>query len=268
MARNTVSITQVINDFVISVSEDDYASNVPDYLLHNLALRGVREMGFDMMKRIKSVKLDVDHTLATVDLPDDFVDFLRIGYAGEDGIFYSFKENKNLNMAMAYREDANGNFIDSDGDGVYDRVDAKGGTVDAGNNPDNFSTRQYLYEVSDGRMYGAGGARAAAHFRINYDQNRIELSTSYTLDEVVIEYLADPAMEKNPCVHTYCEEALRQYIYLKIVERKSNVPMVEKQRARHEYFQELRRAKARMNSFSKEEVLFANRKNFKQSPKY
>jgi hypothetical protein len=37
-----------------------------------------------------------------------------------------FGENKNQNMAMKYVLDSNDNPIDSDGDGVYDRVDAKG----------------------------------------------------------------------------------------------------------------------------------------------
>ncbi len=268
MARNVVRVKQVVNDFLLGVSEDDYVSNVTDYQLFNLALRGAREMGFDIMKRIKSVKVPVNKDLATAELPDDFVDFLRIGYTGTDGLFYTFKENKNLNMSMTYRTDSMGNPIDSNGDGVYDRVDSKDGVINLGTNPDNFVHRQYLYEVVGGRVYGAGGAKAAAQYRINYDQNRIELSSDYNLEEIVVEYIADIALEQDPCIHVYCEEALRQYMYMKIVERKSNIPTVEKQRARQEYYNEFRRAKARLNSFSKEEALYMLRKNFKQSPKY
>ena len=268
MARNVVTIKEVVNDFLLGMSGDDYASNATDYYVHNLALRGARELGFDAMKRIKSVNLTVNADNATVELPDDFVDFLRIGYGGSDGLFYTFKENKNINMSMVYATDSNGNPVDSNNDGVYDRVDNKTGIANTGADSENYPYVQYVYEASEGGQYGYGGGRAEATFRINYDQNRIEIATDYTLDKVTIKYVADEALSSNPSIHVYCEEALRQYIYYKIIERKSDVPYNEKARARQEYYNELRRANARMNSFSKEEALFTIRKNFRQSPKY
>jgi hypothetical protein len=268
MARNVVTIKEVVNDFLLTTGGADYGANVPDYVLHNIALRGCRELGFDMMKRIKSLNLPVDADLATVNLPDDFVDFLRVGYAGGDGVFYTFKENKNINMSMTYATDVFGNYIDSDADGVYDRKDDKTGIIDGpGVNLDHFPYRQYIYDTSKGGKYGYGGARSEAYFRVNYDQNRIEISTEYLLKEVTIEYIADEARSNNPCIHVYCEEALRAYIYYRTIERKADVPYNEKARARSEYFNEARRAKARLNSFSKEEALFTIRKNIRQSPK-
>jgi len=71
----------------------------------------------------------------------------------------------------------------------------------------------------------------------------------------------------DPSVHVFAEEALRSYIYYKVIERKSNVPMGEKQRARSEYYNERRKANSRMQSFSKEDIFQVIRKNFKQSTK-
>jgi hypothetical protein len=85
--------------------------------------------------------------------------------------------------------------------------------------------------------------------------------------EIYIEYIADEARAANPSVHTYAEQAVRSYIYYKLIDRKSNVPAVEKARARQEYYNERRLANARLKSFSKEEALKTIRKNFKQSPK-
>jgi hypothetical protein len=85
---------------------------------------------------------------------------------------------------------------------------------------------------------------------------------------VYLEYIADEALAANPSVHVYAEQAVRSYIYYHIVERKSNVPLGEKARARQEYFNELRLANSRMKSFSKDEALKTIRKNFRQSPKY
>ncbi len=58
------------------------------------------------------------------------------------------------------------------------------------------------------------------------------------------------------------------YIYYRLIERKSNVPLSEKQRARAEYYNERRKASARLNTFTKEEALQVTRKNFKLSTKY
>jgi len=88
------------------------------------------------------------------------------------------------------------------------------------------------------------------------------------VSEVVIEYVADEARSKNPSIHVYLEEALASYMYYKIVERKASVPANEKARARQEYYNERRKANARIKSFTKEEALKTIRKNFKQSPKF
>jgi len=57
-------------------------------------------------------------------------------------------------------------------------------------------------------------------------------------------------------------------MYYKLIERKSTVPAAEKGRARSEYYNERRKAKARLNNFTKTEALKTIRQNFKQSPKY
>ena len=54
MARNTIKISQVINDFMITLDHDDYANDVTHASVRVIALRGVREMGFDMLKKIRS----------------------------------------------------------------------------------------------------------------------------------------------------------------------------------------------------------------------
>ena len=120
MSRQNTTVADVVNDFLLTLSEDDYVSNVADYHVHNLALRGIREMGFDVTKRVKSLSLPISD-LGTVDMPDDFVGMLRCGVSGSDGTFYTFKENKNMDMAQEYKLASNGQPIDSDNDGVYDR---------------------------------------------------------------------------------------------------------------------------------------------------
>ena len=247
MSQETVSVNQIVNDFVLTLASDDYASNISDTTLRNFALRGIREMGFDMMQRIKTEQLTVDSSLGTVDLPSDFVALTKLGVLGTDGMLYSFVENPNMNLL--------------ENQPAEDIPDYMAGF-------ESYVYRNYLSQTSSGRLYGLGGGQGAGEYRINFEQNRIEVGLNVSVSKVLIEYVADEARATNPSIHIFAEEALRAYIYYKVIERKSNVPANEKARARQEYYNERRKANARLKSFSKEDALLMIRRNFKLSPKY
>lgn len=246
MSQETVSINQVVNDFILTLAGDDYASNATDAAIRNFALRGIREMGFDMGQRIKTAELTVDSSLSTVDLPVDFVALTKLGVLGSDGLVYSFVQNKNMNLLAANTQSGFPSYQEAFESYVY---------------------RDYISNTSNGRLYGLGGGKGLGEYRINFEENRIELSTNSAVSKVLIEYIGDEARAENPVVHVFAEEALRTYMYYKIIERKSNVPANEKARARQEYYNERRKANARMKSFGKQDALSMIRKNFRQSPK-
>ena len=274
---NYVTLRQVMDDFMLSVDVDDYISSVNDAQLRNIALRGIREFGFDISKRIKSLKSTIESN-NTVKLPSDYVDLLKVGIVGGDGVVYVLNQNKNLNYSRKL-DGTTTPVYDKDGpmyleqNEVENRLDDKTATSgsDIISNRDPFESyvfRNYIYENTVGGLYGVGGGHASGEYRINLDQNRLELDTSSEFTQVVIEYVADEARSSNPLVHVYLEEALRSYIYYKLCERKSTVPANEKARARQEYYNERRKANARMGNFNRDEALRTIRKNFKQAPKY
>jgi len=272
---NYVTLDQVISNFKLSQDSDDYAANASDVALRNLALRGIREFGFDVSARIKSLKLTIDKTNNTVALPDDYVDMRKIGVVDTDGIVRTFVQNKNINYSRAL----DGTATDDSAEGpvpnelnlIKDRTDSKTSTTSSLSSDDYydfFIFQNYLYQGGLGRLYGVGGGRASGEYRLNLDQNRIELDTNSDYTEVIIEYVADEARSTNPVIHVYAEEALQSYIYYRICERKASVPMGEKQRARTEYYNERRKANARLKNFNAEDALRTIRKNFKLAPKY
>jgi len=287
MSQVKVKLSQIIRDFIITLDGDDYASNASDSAIRNFALRGIREIGFDLSKKIKSLKLTVASN-DTVALPDDFVDLLKVGIVDADGIIRVFGNNKNINYSQRIVQ------VDSDGDGVVDSdtestADSQGNPLNIGDNlildreasktatsgsnsaTDDFDAYvfdNYMFQGGSGRLYGVGGGHLAGQYRLNLDQNRIEIEANSGYTEVVMEYVADEARSTDPEVHVYAEEALRSYIYYKIIERKSTVPANEKQRARAEYYNERRKANSRLSNFTKEEALKTIRKNFIQAPKY
>lgn len=278
MSMNFITLRQIIDDFILTLDGDDYVSTASDVAIRNFALRGIREFGFDVTSKVKSIKRSVQSN-DTVTLPDDYVDLVKIGVVDDDGLVYVLGQNKNLNYSRKYttaQNTANSEAgpLDIDDNIIIDREDSKSatggnsGNVDVVDGFDSYIFRNYIYENSLGRLYGMGGGQQEGDYRVNLDQNRIELEVNSGVTEVVLEYIADEGRSTNPVVHIYAEEALRAYIYYKLCERKSTVPANEKARARAEYYNERRKAKARLSNFTKEEALRTIRKNYKQAPKY
>ena len=279
--QNFVTLRQVVDDFIITMDSDDYISNVNDAAIRNIALRGIREFGFDVSSRVRSLKRTVGSN-NTVTLPDDYVDMVKLGVVGEDGVLHVLGQNKNINYSQRIKQDSSG--VDTTGTGdssggplnifdnlILDREDSKtetSGSDSSTNDYDYYVFQNYLYQGGLGRLYGVGGGHLRGAYRINLDQNRIEIDTESGVSEVVIEYIADEARSTNPVIHVYVEEALRCFMYYKLCERKSTIPANEKMRARAEYYNERRKAKARLGNFTKDEALKTIRKNFKQAPKY
>ena len=279
MSMNKVKLSQIIRDFIITLDHDDYVSNASDIVIRNLALRGIREIGFDIGKKIKSIKLSVESN-DTITLPDDYVDLSKVGIIGSDGIVRTLVHNRNLNYSRKYEEDSNGNAtnetynaeedpLNIDSNIIKDRQDDKTSTSSSETDDFNaFIFENYIFQGGTGRLYGVGGGSAAGEYRINLDQNRIEIASNSDFTQVVVEYVADEARATDPEVHVYAEEALRCYIYYKLCERKTTVPANEKARARSEWYNERRKANARLSHFTKEEALKTIRKNFMQAPKF
>ena len=80
---NYITLRQLINDYIITMDGDDYASNASDAAIRNIALRGIREFGFDVTSRIKSIKRSVSSN-NTITLPEDYVDIVKLGVVDSD----------------------------------------------------------------------------------------------------------------------------------------------------------------------------------------
>jgi len=287
MSMNKVKLSQIINDFIITSDGDDYINNVSDIAIRNFALRGIREIGFDLGKKIKSIKRTINTTNDTIALPDDFVDLLKVGVVGSDGVVHVLNNNKHINYSREILQDTSGdgsttadtisttdseaNPLNIGANLILNRDDSKSSTTgDAASSDDAdfYLFENYLHQGGLGRLYGIGGGYSVGEYRLNLDQNRIEIQMEGSGSEAVLEYIADEARSTDPEVHVYAEEALRCYIYYKAVERKSSVPANEKTRARSEFYNERRKANARLSNFTKQEALATIRRNFKQAPKY
>ena len=82
MSQNYIPIDYVVNDYIMSIDDDDYGATPSDYMVRQYALRGIREFGFDISHNIKTEILDVNLNLGTVELPCDYVDMVKLGQLG------------------------------------------------------------------------------------------------------------------------------------------------------------------------------------------
>ena len=245
MSAQFVTVDQIVINYSLAIDPDDYGSNVSDVMMRQYALLGAREIGFDVAQRTKSVKLTVDQSLGTAELPTDYVQMTKIGTLGTDGLVYVWAVNDNMNLGIQPNNQDNQYLADLD----------------------SYVFNNYLYTSSLGRLYGLGGGQGAGQYRMNLVENRIEIAQDNNVDNVVIEYIADEAKSDCPLVPVFAEQAVKAYMYYNIVQRKTSVPANEKARARSEYYNERRLANSRMKSWSKDQAMQVIRQNFKLSPK-
>ena len=194
MSFNKVKLSQVIKDFIITLDGDDYASNASDSAIRNFALRGIREIGFDLGKKVKSLKLSIDTSTDSVALPDDFVDLIKIGIVDADGIVRVFGNNKNINYSRKIADPVtntvfDGNPLNIPANQIDDRAADKTATDNTSGSDNDFGQyvfENYIYQGGAGRLYGAGGGHLAGEYRLNLDEDRIEIETNSGFSQVVI----------------------------------------------------------------------------------
>ena len=169
IGHNYVSLREVIVDYMLTMDEDDYASSATEYAIRNMALRGIREFGFDVQPSVRSLKRTLQSN-NTIILPDDFVDVIKIGTVDENGIVRAFAENKNLNISQIY--DTDDSITNQSGSGGLDdtgqtgnrrniidnRIENRKGDLTATNSEANnedidwYIFENYLYQGSLGRI--------------------------------------------------------------------------------------------------------------------
>lgn len=242
MTAQFVTLDEVIQGLIV----DEGKSSEHEYLRYfNIGLRGLKELNFDTVRQIKSVQLQLD-SKNTVTLPSDYVSYIKIGVADNNGNVSYMGLRENINFVPGTQSTT-----------VQDNTE----------NPPIFSYNNYDNSLW-GRYGQGGGNNANGYYRENLDDRTIEFSNSN--GPIILEYVSDGSTGLTGTeikVHAFAEEALRSFIYWKSVQRKRAINMNEKMTAKNEYYNQKRLSRARMQSFNKNEALQTSRKAFKQSPK-
>lgn len=207
-------------------------------------IQAMRELNFDVMQNIKSVRLPVSSYKA-VTLPCDFVDYVRIGNELGEYIM-KWGEKKSFNRLNDF--DANGNKI------PYPDADAANGML-----PNTWESYYYSLYVNDkgehlGRIFNNKPSFPNS-FMVIRERNEIQLDTSYAGKEIVVDYISDGlTTDASNAIHPYAAAAIEAYIIMKMKEHSRAYNISERQLAQQEWYNQLRILRARMNNIDTNDI--------------
>lgn len=197
----------------------------------------LRELNFDVLQSVKSVRLPINSYKAAT-LPCDFVDYIRVG--NELGQYLDpFGEKESFNRLNKF--DAQGNKI------PYSDVESQNYYLPA--NYDGLYWTQYSNDRGEllGRIYNARPTFRNS-FLIVRERNEIQLDVEFKGTEITMDYITDgTSIDASNAIHPYAIETIKSYIVWKMKDNGRHYNMGERQMAKDEYYNQLRILKGRMN---------------------
>lgn len=216
-------------------------------------LDAARDWHFDMSREVKAVKLQLNSYKA-VDLPEDFVDLVRIGY--KDG-----------NMIRLFDSDPGISMINDCEDGeVIENVPDM--FIDNVTDIDDYFLDYMLGD--DGKNFGLQYKHnGLGYFKLIREAGQIQFrSTNSTITEIYIEYISDGW---DPCnetlLHPYAFKLVQLYMHWQNLRFKNNRGLGDVAYAEQQYWNEHSRVQARMFDLSIEDILDSHRQAYSLSPK-
>lgn len=260
-----VTLEEVISNYMMSRDEDDYTATVPRFKVLYQAMRGLRELYYDVLQEIRAIEIELSPAL-TITLPPDYVSYVRISWVDENGLLRPMaKDTRMGSIAEEYLQDHQYNLLFDDQ-----------GCVLIGNSPDGEDGNAfdpdadtpfnpvYSYQICDGFQPNRNMAEVFTNGKYRIDKNAgvIYFGSDVQGKFIVLEYISDGLFtgcegrpEDEIRVHKFAESAMLDWMYYQLIKNRKKVPYNEKMRARKEYYNSRRIAKVRLAEIRKDELL-------------
>jgi hypothetical protein len=228
--KGMINIEEIINGYI----DRSEQSNSKFWKLWHICFDGMDQLGLDFFYTIKSVKLPVNANL-TVNLPDDILQYTKIGVLNSRGEIIPLSYNNKLTTYA----DLNPNRIEKTQDNTI--VDLL-----------LFNTPIW-YNYWNGDSYTAlyglpSGAPFVGTFKIDLVNGIILLGEHFGYTYVMLEYVASPQQGGTYYVPIQFKDALMWYIAWQDIAMLPNTrrgSLGDKADRRHNYFNERRLANGR-----------------------
>lgn len=224
------------------------------------AVAGLRELNMDVSGTPTVVELEINSDLDTVNLPVDYIQYVRIGLCGADGNFHSLGLNGSMCLPRTFDKCSNPT------ETLNSNAFAGGFIGSMDGYADNFRNGELT-----GRFFGLGGGfNANGYYRIDKERGTINLSALPAgTTSIVLEYLSSlRRIDGKFQVHPFIIEALKAWIWWKSIYYNPNRSLAEKDMAQRNYYTAKRWARRRFNTATFDEYKAAFRGGDSLAPKF
>lgn len=250
-------------DSIVKQSLIDMGENTEHKYIRFLswAIRGLKKFNFDMLHAPKTLVFTLNPD-KTIDLPDDYVNWSKVGVIRHGRIF-TLQQNANISLAPV---------VDDCGVPIHELKAAT--CLAAAQTQKVTGPWTIFFNYRNGRNLGnlfglGGGFTPFGYFRIDKERHKIAFTSEVPDGDIALEYITTGLKPDGSAqVHVFAEEALIQWVHWKARQQRNDVSLGEKERAKRDFYNELRLSRSRMNSFSLEDWLKATRKGYKLTPKF
>lgn len=219
-----------------------------------------RELTFDDLQVINTQLLTVDESGVFVDLPCDYVDFVKVGIrVGQ--MVRPLVQSNSINPLHNYN---------SDGDITTYLA-----------NPTDVTNVMYQYPIglfwgtttindygeNIGRLFGWGAGYESDTFKVLPGRNQIQLNESITEGEIVLQYISDGGdCDAATQVDAYAQATITSYIKWQMKCNSRSYGIGDAQYSEMEYNKQRQILRARKNSMTIDDLKRILQKNYIASP--
>lgn len=174
----TVKLSQLVADYI---SQHD-GTQQDQFRLTNIARRGIRILNLDVIGELRTQVLQMNDN-KTVDLPQDYIHFTKLGILNGKGEISTFRENTDLALA---------------GDLSGSRFKLPTATNTVTGDPNYLSSMNYINQGAYSQLLGIGsGSSNIGEYRIDEANRVIVFSSSIAFSQIIMEYLSDGSDEND-----------------------------------------------------------------------
>lgn len=222
------------------------------YRAIQLGISCIRGLNMDV-SGIPKVLILTPNKNQTVDLPDDYIDYVRIGLVDEKGIVRDLGLNENL--ALPRQTNDCGQLINTIGAPSQNTIDGGFGNI----SPNTYYADHFRNGEPTGRFFGLGGGNNSnGYYKIDV-QNNFILLERFVGNNLYLEYLAEPSIKDGSYqIHPFIVETVKLFIGYRMIDKGM----------KEDYIIERRKSKARYANFNWQEMLSAMRLANKAAPRF
>jgi hypothetical protein len=231
-----VKLSELVNMYI----DESMQTSKEFRRLWALAFRGLTDLGLDVTWNPREVLLNVNNNL-TVTLPDDYIDYVRVGMINASGEIATLSVNEQLTT-----------YADTDPNRVTKTASQLG--VDL---PINFLQYPYGdgYTGDSGyeHFFGAGsGLIQPGQCKVDSENKVIVLDPNFAFGQIVLQYLSSPIMDDDYAMDFKAQEALIAWLRWKDIQSLPSTRLVnisEKTLRQREYNAQKKLARKRIKPF-------------------